>query len=563
MITELSAPGRYVLRAARGFDVLKGEVVPNAGLLVEGDSIREFASGLAAPVGATVIDLGDSTLLPGLHDNHCHLMIEPRDLTALVYKRSSARKALDGLLNAQQTLFAGFTTVRDPGDCDWQYGLVDLRNFINQGHAAGPRILVAPHFLSITGGHGDANDFACDLCMRGLGKIVDGVEAMRQAVREEIKYGADWIKLFASGGVVSMGDNPEHSHYSREEIRIAAEEAHRLGKKITAHAHGAEAIRMCAESGFDSVEHCTLIDDEGLRLMKERGVYCVPTLYVLDFVLRPENPMNLDASIIEKARTIGKHQRERFARIVELGVPVAYGTDSGLFPHGENWRDFPCMVECGMAPIEAIRAATIDSARMNGIADRVGAFAPGLAADVIAVPVGSGPPVQVEGGQPELVLHPASRDRDAFTDDRGAEVQDEVERVGEQVGAFARPARLGIPVDGMLRVSERRFRADRPGRRDLGRRGQVRLCVDVGGKQSNGEQATDHGLSSWETCRSCQTRVARASLPAAVEHLRCCRVQRAGMASCLPLLQFMPSWRRSSRSVPYFPPHPGLPGALA
>ncbi len=385
MLTELSARGRYVLRAARGIDVLKEEVIRDATVVVEGDMIREFGGGLATPAGATVIDLGDATLLPGLHDNHCHLMIEPRDLTALVYKRSSAHKTLDGLLNAQKTLLAGFTTVRDPGDCDWQYGLVDLRNFINQGHAAGPRILVAPHFLSITGGHGDANDFACDLCMRGVGKIVDGVEAMRQAVREEIKFGADWIKLFASGGVVSMGDNPEHSHYSREEIRIAAEEAHRLGKKITAHAHGADAIRMCAEAGFDSVEHCTLIDDDGLRLMKERGVYCVPTLYVLDFVMRPENPMNLDASIIAKARAIGARQRERFARIAATGVPVAYGTDIGIFPHGENWRDFPCMVECGMTPMAAIGAATIASARMNGIADRVGALAPGLAADVIAV----------------------------------------------------------------------------------------------------------------------------------------------------------------------------------
>jgi imidazolonepropionase-like amidohydrolase len=182
-----------------------------------------------------------------------------------------------------------------------------------------------------------------------------------------------------------MGDDPSHSHYTREEIRVAAEEAHRLGKRITAHAHGAEAVRWCAEAGFDSIEHCTMIDEEGRRAMKEKGIHCVPTLYVLDFLQLPENPMNLDASIVEKAKGMRGFQRDRFARIVAEGVPVAYGTDIGVFPHGENWRDFPCMVECGMDPMEAIRSATWNSARMNGIETEVGALAPGLKADVIAV----------------------------------------------------------------------------------------------------------------------------------------------------------------------------------
>ena len=385
LITEIRSRGAYAVRAARGVDVVKKNLIRDAVLLVDGDRIVGFGSGLKTPPGAEMIDLGDVTLLPGLHDNHCHLMTEPKDLASVIYKRSSARKALDALITAQKTLLAGFTTVRDPGDCDWQYGLVDLRNFIRAGLAAGPRILVAPHYLSITGGHGDANEFACDLCMRGWGRIVDGVEAMRQAVREEIKYGADWIKLFASGGVLSMGDDPSHSHYSREEIVIAAEETHRLGKKITAHAHGAQAIRFCVEAGFDSVEHCTMIDDEGLRLMKEKGTHCVPTLYVLDYLQLPGNPMNLDPTIVEKARQMRGYQRDRFARIVKGGVPVAYGTDIGVFPHGENWRDFPCMVECGMEPIEAIRAATVNSARMNGIEREVGSLSEGLKADVIAV----------------------------------------------------------------------------------------------------------------------------------------------------------------------------------
>jgi imidazolonepropionase-like amidohydrolase len=312
-------------------------------------------------------------------------MLEPRDLDAVVYKRSSARKALDALVNAQKTLWGGFTTVRVPGDCDWQFALVDLREFIRSGAAAGPRMLVAPHFLSITGGHGDANDFARDLCMRGIGKIVDGIDAMRKAVREEVKYGADWIKVFASGGVLSLGDDPSHSHYSMQEIEVAAEEAHRLGVKITAHAHGAKAVESCARAGFDSIDHCSLIEEEGLRLMKEKAVYCVPTLYVLDFLQLPENPMNLDASILEKAGAMRNHQRESFARVVEHGVPVAYGTDIGVFPHGENWRDFPCMVQCGMEPMEALRTATVNSARMNGIESEVGSLSEGKRADVVAV----------------------------------------------------------------------------------------------------------------------------------------------------------------------------------
>lgn len=385
MITELMKAGSYVVQAARGLDVETGKIIKDATALIEGSRIQAFGSGITLPGSATFIDLGDATLLPGLHDNHCHLMLDPSDLDTVLYKRSSAKKTMDALVNAQKTLLAGFTTVRDPGDCDWQFGLIDLRNFINAGHAAGPRILVAPHFLSITGGHGDANDFACDLCMVGIGKIVDGVEEMQKAVREEVKYGADWIKVFASGGVLSMGDDPSHTHYTRDEIQVAADEAHRLGVKITAHAHGAEAVRFCAEAGFDSVEHCTMIDDEGLRMMKEKGIYCVPTLYCLDFLQKPENPMNLDASIIKKAETMRGYQRERFAEVVKRGVPVAYGTDIGVFPHGQNWRDFPCMVECGMDPLEAIRSATINSANMNGIADKVGSLSGGLNADVIGV----------------------------------------------------------------------------------------------------------------------------------------------------------------------------------
>ncbi len=403
MNLEKMPRGSYVLKAARAVDVLDGTVVENASVAVENDRIVGFGTQVHAPAGARTLDLGDVTLLPGLHDNHCHLFLDPVDIDWVIYKRSSARKTLDGLYNAQKTLMAGFTTVRDPGDCDWQYGTVDLRNFINAGKASGPRMLVAPHYLSITGGHGDANDFACDLCMVGIGKIVDGVDAMRHAVREEVKFGADWIKLFASGGVLSMGDDPSHSHYTLEELKVAAEEAHRLGVKITAHAHGAQAVRYCAEAGFDSVEHCTMIDDEGLAMMKDKGIYCVPTLYCLDYLQIPENPMNLDPSIVAKAKGMRSFQRDRFAKIVKEQVPVAYGTDIGVFPHGENWRDFPIMIGCGMDPLAAIQSATINSARMNGIDEEVGALREGQKADVIAV---TGDPTKDIAllGQPTFVM---------------------------------------------------------------------------------------------------------------------------------------------------------------
>jgi imidazolonepropionase-like amidohydrolase len=375
--------GEYWLEAARLLDVTEGKLLQNHWLRVQQNIITEITQ--AKPTG-NIVSLGDTTLLPGLHDNHCHLMFNPGNLDDAVYKRSSAKKTLDALQNAQTTLWAGFTTVRDPGDCDWQYGLIDLRGFIEKGHAAGPRIIVAPHYLSITGGHGDANNYACDLCMRGVGKIVDGVDEMRKAVREEIKFGADWIKLFASGGVLSMGDDPRHSHYSREELAVAAEEAHRHGKKITAHAHGAEAVRYCAELGFDSVEHCTFIDDEGIQIMKAKGVYCVPTLYVLDYLQGPESLAVHDASIIAKAKRAQESQRARFTKIAQEGVKIAYGTDIGIFPHGENWRDFRCMLECKMSPLEAIRSATINSAQMNGILAQVGALQVGLEADIIGAP---------------------------------------------------------------------------------------------------------------------------------------------------------------------------------
>ncbi len=382
---DLPPRGRYALKASRAIDVRAGRMIEPVVILVDDDRIEGIGPRLKIPDRARSVDLGSLTLLPGLHDNHCHLMLDPKNFDTLLYKRSSAGKVLDALVNAQRALAAGFTTVRDPGDCDWQYGLVDLKRAVDRGQFPGPRIIVAPHFISPTGGHGDANDFACDLHQRGIGRIVDGSPAIRQAVREEIKYGADWVKIFVSGGVLSKGDNPAHSTYTRDEVHSAAEEAHRLGKKITAHAHGAQAIRFCVDAGFDSVEHCTMVDDATIALMKKRGTYCVPTLHVLDFLVSDRNGLDLTPDIVAKAKEMRRVQRVRFRKIARAGVRVAYGTDIGVFPHGENWRDFPLLVECGMRPLEAIRSATINSARMNGIDQEVGTLESGKLADIIGV----------------------------------------------------------------------------------------------------------------------------------------------------------------------------------
>lgn len=382
---DLPAQESCVILAAAAMDVREGRMISPAAVAVENGRISAIGPKAKSRKAGRSVDLGNTVLLPGLHDNHCHLMLEPKNFDTLIYKRSSAAMTLDACLNARKALMAGFTTLRDPGDCDRQFGLVDLKRAIDAGKLPGPRLIIAPHFLSPTGGHGDANDFAWDLQMAGIGRIVNGVDEMRKAVREEIKYGADWVKIFVSGGVLSKGDDPTHCTYSIEEIKTAADETHRLGRRITAHAHGDAAIQACVRAGFDGIEHCTMVDDNTIPLMKKNGVFCVPTLYVLDFLIRKDNGLELTADIVAKAQSMRHVQREQFRKIVRAKVPVAYGTDIGVFPHGENWRDFLPMTECGMSPIDAIRTATLQSARMNGIEGDVGTIETGKCADIIGI----------------------------------------------------------------------------------------------------------------------------------------------------------------------------------
>ncbi|MYF77515.1 MAG: amidohydrolase family protein, partial [Acidobacteria bacterium] len=262
-----------VLRCGAIFD---GDAMGGGGDIV----VREGRIVTGPPDSGEVVDLSGYTCLPGLIDLHAHLTINPETLTALDMTRSSAARALDALHNAQKMLKAGFTTLRTPGEFDGFYGTVDLKNAIARGQHLGPRLLVAPHAISATGGHGDFNNLMADLHIETPTRIADGPEGLRLEIRREFKYGADWIKLMMTGGVMSAGDDPNVSTYTEEEVRAAVEEAHRHKKKITVHAHGAPGINTALRAGVDSVEHATLVDEEGIRLFKERGVPMVPTLYV-------------------------------------------------------------------------------------------------------------------------------------------------------------------------------------------------------------------------------------------------------------------------------------------
>ncbi len=334
--------------------------------------------------GGEVVDLSGLTCLPGLIDLHAHLTINPDTLTALDMNRSSAARALDALKNAQEMLQAGFTTLRSPGEFDGYYATVDLRNAIARGDHIGPRLLVAPHAISATGGHGDFNNLMSDLHIETPTRIADGPEGLRLEIRREFKFGADWIKLMMTGGVMSAGDNPNVSTYTEEEVRAAVEEVHRHQKKITVHAHGAAGINTALRAGVDSVEHATLVDEEGIRLFIERGVPMVPTLYVMNYILEEGEAIGFPRESIQKARELIEERDRRIGAAFSAGVPVAFGSDT-IFPHGTAAREFAVMVGIGLSPTDALRSAMTVAARTLGLEDEIGRITDGFAADVIAV----------------------------------------------------------------------------------------------------------------------------------------------------------------------------------
>ena len=377
-----ATPTVTAIKAAHMLDVRSGALIDQAVVLVSGDRITAAGSKLAIPAGATVIDLGNKTLLPGLIDMHTHLTGNPEDQGYSVVAISVPRATLTGAKNARLTLQAGFTTVRNVG-AD-AYADIGLRDAINDGDVPGPRIAASGPALGITGGHCDDSMHAPQFKLVSDG-VADGVDEVMKRVRQNIKYGADVIKVCATGGVLSFGDDPRTSQYSMEEMKTIVAEAHRLGRKVAAHAHGGDGIRVAVLAGVDSIEHGSYIDDEGIKLMKEHKTWLVPTVYLGDWLIENAEAIKLPAPLLEKAKTVLPIARVNISKAIKAGVPVAFGTDSAVYPHGLNGREFAVLVKLGMTPLQAIRSATVSASELLGWQDRVGSIENGKFADMIAV----------------------------------------------------------------------------------------------------------------------------------------------------------------------------------
>jgi imidazolonepropionase-like amidohydrolase len=377
------APARTIIRAGNVLDVRTGRMLPNQTIVIENDKIVSVGA-LAAPdvlTNAAIIDLSGKTVLPGLIDAHTHLTMNP-NFGYSVLGLSVPRQALIGAHNAKLTLEAGFTTVRNVGAYD--YSDVALRDAINAGDVPGPRMLVSGPALGITGGHCDNDLLPYEYHATEAG-VADGVESVQHKTREVIKYGADVIKICATGGVLSKGDDPNAAQFTLEEMKAIVADAHRLGRKVAAHAHGAQGVIWASNAGVDSVEHGHLMNDEAIATLKKNGTFLVPTLYLMDWQRDNAAKANLPEFLQAKMKLVSEHGKANVKKAFEAGVKIGLGTDAAVYPHGLNAHELNVYVQLGMTPLQAIQTATINDADLLGLTDKIGTLEPGKFADIIAV----------------------------------------------------------------------------------------------------------------------------------------------------------------------------------
>lgn len=376
-------PKRTVIHAGKLLDVKTGNMLSDQAIVIEGDKIVSVGPMSSAKLsgGEQRVELGNATVLPGLIDAHTHLTFDPQ----FGYEGlgiSVPREALIGAKNARITLEAGITTVRNVGADG--YADVALRDAINAGDVPGPRMLVSGPPLGITGGHCDNNLLPYEYHAVGDG-VADGIAQVQHKVRENIKYGADLIKVCATGGVLSKGDDPSASQYTLEEMKAIVADAHRLGRKVAAHAHGAQGVIWASEAGVDSVEHGHLMNDEAIATLKKNGTYLVPTLYLIDWQREHAAQANLPSFLKTKMDLVSRTGKENARKAFAAGVKIGMGTDAAVYPHGLNAHELEVYVQLGMTPLQAIQTATINDADLLGWKDKVGALEPGKWADIIAV----------------------------------------------------------------------------------------------------------------------------------------------------------------------------------
>jgi imidazolonepropionase-like amidohydrolase len=390
-------PQRVAIHAGRLLDPRTGNYATDVFIVVEGDRIASVAA--SAPAGMSVIDLASETVLPGLTDCHVHLLGNPKDETSTAGLRmSSPKAALWGYHNLQTWLDHGFTSVRDAGESDLAYGQLALRDAVKEGLIRGPRIVSSGNFVSVTGGHGDSDVLAPDQALARRPNLADTVDQVSEAVRHDLKYGADWIKLMATGGVMDPQSDFNVQELSEAQMARAVEVAHRAGKRVMAHAEGAEGIKAAVRAGVDSIEHGTMMDEDGAALMEQHGTWLVPTLYTFQHGVEKGSSLGLDSVSVAKGAAILKAQQPAFERALKHHIGIVYGTDED--PDFSS-KEFGALVRGGLSPLGAIQAATVNAAALLGMTQSTGTVEAGKYADIIAV---SGDPLKDIGAMEHVTF---------------------------------------------------------------------------------------------------------------------------------------------------------------